>query len=84
MCVGINDSEGVTLLFEEKNCVLFNLFYMCPCILQHTGGGHRIVWLLRLGSLPLPGGFLGLNGATYFAVVHLLPAEPSLWPRNFS
>lgn len=42
-----------------------------------------MVWLLRAGSLPPPGGFLGLNGVTYCAAVHLLPAEPSCWPRKF-
>lgn len=42
-----------------------------------------MVWLLTAGSLPPPGGFLGLNGVTYYAVVYLLSAEPSCWPRKF-
>lgn len=72
------------IIFLRKKIVFYLIYFVCVhAYLQHASGGHSLVWLLRICSLPPPGGFLGLNGVTYFAVVHLLPAEPSCWPRKF-
>lgn len=76
----INDSEGMALFFEE-NIIVFYLFLNVPM--------HIITWRWRSQDglafkSQFPSSTRWISGTvTYFAVVHLFPAEPSCWPRKF-
>lgn len=83
--MGINDREVITFVFEKKfNCILFNLFFMCACILQRAGRGQRMGWLLGVSTLLPPGRFLGLNVVPGFVVVHLYLLSHLAGLGNFS
>lgn len=63
VCVcGDKWQRGNIFIFEENfNYILFNLFCVYACLLQHAGGGQRAAWLSRVSSFLPPGGFLGLG-----------------------